>query len=284
MSTDPNHAKRHLKAHFGFTRMPFSKFTWAAHMFDSAAQRELRRGLLMWTEIRGLALVTGQTGVGKSITLRSFVKELAEARFKVFDFTYLPTTVTGFLRSLARKLGLPMRLHTADLFDDVQKRLITFQGDRGPHPILLIDDGEGLNVQVLDVLRRLTCYDLDAEDRFSLLLSGTDQLLTTVQHHALAPLRTRVAYAQTLRPFGVEDTRNYVRHHLERVEVDPRLFTDQAVQRLFHASAGNPRRINQLATQTMIQAAVTGRDAIDGDFVAQQIATHPLYKGTRSER
>lgn len=108
--------------------------------------------------------------------------------------------------------------------------------------------------------------------------------MRTLQHSALAPLRTRIGYAQTLRPFGVEDTRNYVRHHLQRVHVDPKLFSDEAVQRLFQASAGNPRRINQLATQSMIQAVVTGRDTIDGAFVAQQIAAHPLYQTTRSDR
>ena len=43
-------------------------------------------------------------------------------RFHVIDFDYLPTTQTGFLRSLCRKLGLPMRLHSADLFDAATAR------------------------------------------------------------------------------------------------------------------------------------------------------------------
>ena len=46
-----------------------------------------------------------------------------------------------------------------------------------------------------------------------------------------------------------------------------------------HASQGRPRSINQLALQSLIQAAVEGRDQIDGDFMAGQIAAHPLSEG-----
>ena len=283
MSDLNRHEKRRLRAHFAFSRMPFSKYMWAKHMFDSACQRELLHGLSMWTEIKGLALVTGASGVGKSISLRRFAHELDDARYRVLDFSYLPSTVHGFLRSLNRNLALPMRAHTTDLFDAVQRHLTTIAAEQGPHPVLLIDDAEGLTVPILDALRRLTCYDLDAEDRFSLLLSGTEDLLTALRHARLEPLRSRIVYAQALRPFALEDTRNYVRHHLQHAGADPSLFSDEAVRRLFQASHGRPRSINQLATHVLIRAVIEGRDALDGDFVARQIAAHPLYKSSHQE-
>jgi type II secretory pathway predicted ATPase ExeA len=270
--------KRKLRSHFGFSKMPFCKAMWAQQMFDSQSQREMLDGMLLWTELRGLALVTGPAGVGKSITLRRFTAELDEARVRVIDFEYLPTTTTGFLRSLSRKLGLPMRVHRADLFDAAQTYLRSFEKEHGPHPVLVIDNGEGLTVAVLDLLCRLTSYDLDAEDRFSILLAGTDQLLATLRDGSLASLRSRIAYAQTLRPFSLEDVRNYVNFHLSRAEVDPKLFTEEATKRIFQASQGRPRSINQLATQALIQAVVLGRESIDGEFVSHLVAAHPLYQ------
>jgi len=160
---------------------------------------------------------------------------------------------------------------------------MSYQNEHGPHPILLVDDAEGLKVPVLDLIRRLTCYELDAQDRFSILLVGTEQLLNTLRSAILAPLRSRLGYVQTLRPFSLEDTRNYVRYHLERASADPKLITDEAVKRLFQASKGVPRRINQLATQALILAAVRGRDQIDGEFMAKVIADHPLYETTGGE-
>jgi type II secretory pathway predicted ATPase ExeA len=216
--------------------------------------------------------------VGKSITLRRFASGLDQARWKVIDFSYLPSTPTGFLRTLCRKLGLPMRLHGVDLFDQAQYFLVNHQQEQGVHPIILVDDGEGLPVAVIDLLRRLTSFDLDSEDRFSIVLSGTEDLLATLAHSSLEPLRTRFSYVQGLRPFGLEDTRNYIQFHLTRAETSPKLFSDPAIRYLFSASAGRPRSINQLALQALIQAAVQGRDEIDGDFMNALIQSHPLFQ------
>lgn len=280
MSDLTGRQKLRLKAHFGFTKTPFHKSMKARDMFDSRGQRELYQALRMWVDLRGLALITGASGVGKSITLRRFVADLDEARYRVVRFTYLPTTVTGFLRSFSRSLGLRMRLHGSDLFDAAREHLVTYENEHGPHPVILIDDAEGISVPVLDAIRRLTAYELDAEDRFSVLFSATDGILTTLRHTGLEPLRSRIAYAQILRAFTLEDTRNYIRFHLTRADVDGDLFTDQAARHVFQATQGRPRAINQLCLQALVQAVVHGVERIEGKFMASQIAAHPLYQST----
>ena len=277
--TEPTTTQRkRLRAHFGFTKTPFHKAMKAGQMYDSQSQRELVAGLEMWTEIGGIALCTGPAGVGKSISLRRFVQSLDERRFHLIQFTYLPGTVNGFLRSMSRALGLRMRLHGADLFDAAREHLAGYEETHGPHPLLLIDDAEGLSVGVFDALRRLTAHDLDAEQRFSILLAGTEEVANTLRMPALESLRSRVAYAHALRPFTLEDTRNYMHFHLQRAEVEPTLLTDDACRKIFHASQGKPRHVNQLALHALIAAAAQGRDAIDGRFMQQMIAAHPLYR------
>jgi len=139
-----------------------------------------------------------RTRLAERLPLRRFTSGLDEARFLVIDFAYLPSTVTGFMRSLSRKRALPMRLHTADLFDAAQAYLTSYEKDHGAHPIIVLDDAEGLRVPVIDAIRRLTCYDLDSEDRFSVLLSGTEELLTKLADPVLTPLRSRFTYSYTL--------------------------------------------------------------------------------------
>jgi type II secretory pathway predicted ATPase ExeA len=270
--------KKRLRAHYGFTKIPFSKYVKSADMYDSQSQREMRFGLEMWLEVGGLALITGPTGVGKSITLRRFTSELDDSKYTVFGVQSPPATVHGFLRFLSRRFGLPMKQHTADLFDAAQKFLISHTQERGTHPILIIDDAEGLNPNVADAMRRLTIYDLDAEDRFSILVSGIEGLLQVLELNFLEPLRSRFSFGHGLRPFGLEDTRNYIRFHIERAEGDPNLFSDEAIKKIFHSSQGRPRTINQLCIGALILGALNGRDTINGTLLNTFINNHPLYK------
>jgi len=281
--TLPESHKLRLQSHFGFTKIPFCKNLWVSEMFDSRSQREAFQALQLWLDLRGLAVLCGPPGVGKSVTLRRFVQSLDEARHRVVLLSVVPTTAHGFLRAVNRILGLPMRLHLTDLFDQAQNHLASRSDEKDAHPVLVIDDAEGISVENLDILRRLTAYALDAEDRFSILLAGTDDLQRVLRDPRLEPLRSRIGYAQTLRPFGIEDARNYVTFHVRRCGARGDLFSEDAVRKLFAASHGRPRSINQLALQTLIHAAVEGRDTIDGAYITAQIAAHPLYDTTTPE-
>lgn len=272
--TIPKPDQRRLQAHYGFARLPFRKNMHAADMFDSRSQRELLHGLGYWLELHGMALVTGPVGVGKSITLRRFVQSLEEQRHRVIHLAMVPTTPVGFLRALNAALGLPMRAHVADLFLQAQRHLVA----DGPHPVLILDDAEGIRPELLDLLRRLTAHALDADDRFSVLISGTEAILPHLRTSALESLRSRLSFVHSLRPFNLEDARNYVTFHLQRAQAPKDLFTDDAVRRLFTHSGGRPRSVNQLALHALVTAAVQGRDKVDGDFMTQAIADHPLYE------
>jgi type II secretory pathway predicted ATPase ExeA len=174
--TLPEHQKLRLKAHFGFDKVPFCKNLWVSEMFDSRSQRDAVAALRMWVEIRGIGTLTGPVGVGKSVATRRLVQALDETRYRVVLLPSVPATPHGFLRAINRVLGLPMRLHLTDLFDQAHAHLTSRSAEDGPHPVLVLDDAEGTSVENLDLLRRLTAYALDSEDRFSVLLSGTDDL------------------------------------------------------------------------------------------------------------
>jgi type II secretory pathway predicted ATPase ExeA len=270
--------QRRLRTHFGFEKMPFSKYLKAKDMYDSKSQRELRLGLEIWLDVGGLALVSGPTGVGKSITLRRFATSLDDNKYKVYTIPFPPATVHGFLRLACRRFGLPMKHFTVDLFHTAQHFLINHEQEHGTHPLLIVDDAEGLYPDVADVLRRLTAFELDAEDRFSLLLAGIDSLLEVLELGILAPLRSRFSFGYSLKPFGFEDTKSYIRFCLSNAGSNDQLFSDDAIKRIFHLSQGKPRAINQLCMGALICAAIKGKDKIDDSLFRAFIADHPLYQ------
>ena len=269
--------KMRLVSHFGFSKMPFAKHLLAKDMYESKDQAALRCGLDMWLDIGGLALVSGPVGVGKSMNIRRFVNDLDNTRFAVYIIPFPTVTVYGFLRCLCRKFGQPLKNHTTDLFDTAQKFLINHEKEMGTHPILILDDAEGLYPEVADVVKSLTVYDLDAEDRFSILVCGIESLLDVLEAGVLLPLRSRFSFGHSLKPFGLDDTHGYIQFHLKRAGADPNLFSEEVVKRIFHISQGRPRTINQLAIGSLILAAMKGKHAVDGPFFKSFIAAHPLY-------
>lgn len=269
--------KRRLQAHYGFTGMPFRKGVHALKMFDSSSQRDFIHGLQLWPEVGGLGLAIGPTGVGKSIAVRRFLADLDDTRFRVLRFNQVPSTPIGFLRSLNRLLDLPMRRHATDLFDQARDHLNTYAETHGPRPVLVLDDAERTPPVTLDILRRLTNWELDAGDCFSALVIGTEDLLLTLKDPLLEPLRSRFLFVHHLRPFTLEDTKNYVRFHLTGAGARPEVLSDDAVKEVFLVSRGAPRLINQLVLHALILGVVQGLDRLDRNFVQRAVAAHPLF-------
>ena len=276
-TTVPEPVKVRLQSHFALARLPFRKTVKPDETFDSRAQRDLLYGLQMWAELRGMALATGPSGAGKSITVRRFLKSLDDSRFHVVTLRQSCTSLLNFLRSLNRALELPMRQHASDLFDQAHARLTANGPERGPHLLLVIDDAEAMRAESFDALRRLTNYALDAEDRFSVLVTGTEAVLRTLKDSTLDSFNTRLSFVHALKPFNLEDTRNYVSHQLRYAGARDELFAEGAVRKLFQASGGIARRVNQFALHAMVQGAVSGIDTISADFMQQQLNAHPLY-------
>ena len=278
-----NEQRIHLKSYFGFTRIPFTKYMWATKMFDASAQREMIDGLHLWLETRGIALLYGPAGVGKSITLRRFREELDDRRFDLFYLFNLRVTPTGFLRSLCRILALPVLYHQADLFDAISAFLGQYEERNRKYPIILFDDGDGLSDHLLELLRLMANFSMDSEDRFSFILSGTQKLALRLKEPQNEDLKQRIIFSHHLRGFTIDDARKYVRFHLKRAEAPKELFTDNAIQMIFHLAKGLPRVINQIALQTLIQAAIKRVENIDENFLKQHVLNNSLFDNTLQE-
>lgn len=269
--------KHRLQSAFNFSRMPFRKGIWAKQMFESDSQAELRDGLAMWCGIRGICLVCGPNGVGKSISLRRFRHDIGEKRYEIFYLCTLSRSPLGFFRSLCRALGIPVRQYLNDMYDAVAHFLGDFEQRTRKHPILIIDDASNLGDGLLETLRRLCNFEMDREDRFSLVLAGETTLGARMKEPQNLALHQRISYAHYLRGFALEDTKRYITYHLERADGPPKLFQENAVRLIFQLSKGYPRVINQVAIHTLIQAAIRNESKISDSFIRKFVLSNPLF-------
>jgi len=90
----------------GFTRQPFDKNIPTKQLFVSRQIQQLFSQLQQLLQRRGIALVTGEIGAGKSTAIRAFIDQLEPSRF---DIAYIadPTIgIRGMLNSIAIQLHL----------------------------------------------------------------------------------------------------------------------------------------------------------------------------------
>jgi type II secretory pathway predicted ATPase ExeA len=169
------------------------------------------------------------------------------------------------------------------MFDEVSASLGTIEETTGKHPLFIFDDCDNLSRDLLEYLRLLTNFQMDSEDRFSIILCGTDTLQSRLRDHQSCSFRQRITFCHTLRPFTVDDARAYIEFHLKRAEGPLDIFTDGAVASLFHLARGVPRIINQVAIQSLIQATIQKKEKIDEKLLQRFVANNPLLEGSPDE-
>jgi type II secretory pathway predicted ATPase ExeA len=272
-----------LQSYFGFSKMPFTKYMWATKMFKATGQKELLDGLNLWLDARGTAFIYGRPGVGKSITLRRFKAEIDDQRFDLFYLFNLRVTPLGFLRSLARCLSLPVVYQQSDLFDAISSHLEQYKDRTQKHPVIVFDDADGLSDRLLELLRSLSNFVMDSEDKCSFLLAATPRLASRLRCPQNEPLKQRIGFSHHLTAFTVDDTRRYVDFHLKRSEAPKELFSDSAVQMIFHLAKGLPRVINQIAFQALIRAAIKSKNRIDDAFLKQHVLVNSVFDANLDE-
>ena len=128
-----------LQARYGFSRMPFTASVPVGSLFASAAHKEAVARLRWLISARGLGVITGEVGCGKTVALRAAADGLDASRNTLI---YLPDPqvgVRGIHGVIAQALGKAPCFYTADLIPQVEAALAAEADERNRNVILAID-------------------------------------------------------------------------------------------------------------------------------------------------
>ena len=177
------------RKHFGLTRNPFAKDLDPADFFPSEAARELEVRLRYLLDLRGIGLVTGEVGSGKTSICRKVVSSLHSGLFRVFYVPLSTGNVMDMYKTIAWELGLPVERNRAALYRGIRNEITRLCLEAKTKPVLIVDEAQHLRSEVLEDLRLLTNYDMDSQNRLTLLLVGQAELrrrLSMAVHEALS--------------------------------------------------------------------------------------------------
>lgn len=258
--------------HFGLTGFPFDKQIPAEDLFLSAALHELAVRLGHLVEMSGIGLLTGDPGSGKSCAARALAARLHPGLYKVL---YVPLSTGNPLdlyKSIAWELGLPVERSRAALYRQIKAEVTRLLTEARTRPVLILDEAHGLRSDVLEEMRLLTNYAMDAHNRLCLLFCGQSELRRRLAMAVHEALNQRIVVRFHVPPLGRDELGPYLGHLLRRGGTELPLFEPAAVEALFQATQGLPRKINLLAHHTLIAAALHKAKAATADHVQAALA------------
>lgn len=258
-----------FEAFFGFARTPFHKSLPPADLFVSAQHQELLARLHYLAATRGLGVVSGEVGSGKSTTIRAWVPTLDPARYRVM-YLVAPSSPRALYRTICGHLGLEPAWLAADLARQVADAL-TALTTKGITPVLVVDEAQELSPTVLTALRFLTQAEMDSTSPLALILMGHPSLRQRLKLNTYEAFTQRVSLRFHLTGLTAPETGDYIRHHLRIAGRDQPLFTDAAVDLLFHHARGIPRVLNTLATQSLLGAFQARQNLVDEHVVQKAV-------------
>src|SRR5687768_2886233 len=244
--------------YFGLREKPFRKTPDPRYLYLGESHEEALEQLLFAVAEMELALLTGEVGAGKTLLTRALVDRVGDSH-EVGMILNPRLPPRQFLSAVASELGVPEpRFRSNELLDQIHERLLAL--DEAGRPALLIVDEAHLipGRATFEEIRLLTNFQLDDRNLIAVVLVGQPELRTRLEKKAFRPLTQRIGADFHLRALDAAEAAGYVRHRLAVAGGAPDLFSPAAIARLHQASAGIPRVLNHLATQSLLEAM--GRD------------------------
>ncbi|MCP4651859.1 MAG: AAA family ATPase [Candidatus Omnitrophica bacterium] len=252
-----------MRQALGFTREPFDKNVPAKKLYISQQMKQLFLKLSQLLHRRGIALITGEVGAGKSTAIRAFTEQLEK---NLFDIAYIadPTIgMRGILNSMAIQLNLEGGYFKWQLLDKLKYAIEKNSYDFKKTTILIIDEAQHMTTRTLEELRLFTNFKIDSQSPLNLILIGQPDVHKTIRLHSMLALSQRTNFRYHLSGLDKSEVKSYVAHHLELAGRTDQLFTDDVILEIFQHAKGIPRIINNLCYDCLLEICLLNKNIVD---------------------
>jgi type II secretory pathway predicted ATPase ExeA len=257
---------------YGFATTPFSRGLPTSKLFLASGQEELKARLSFLLRERGIALITGEIGSGKSTALRAFVDSLDPTRVSVVYTANPLIGSAGLYREMLTQLGEPVPFQRQQMVLALRRACDTLTHERKRTPILIVDEAHLLDQRMLEELRLLLNVRMDSQAAAALILVGHTELRRTLRLSIHEALWQRTLVRFHLRALDLTETGAYIRHQVEVAGYrGTALFSDGFIAKAFDYTKGIPRQINLVCTHALLAGCAQQKQVLDETIFRQVI-------------
>jgi general secretion pathway protein A len=267
------------KEFFGFTEKPFNTSPDPRFFYASSRHFEALNGL--WYAIdqrKGFVVITGDIGAGKTTVCRTLMSKLDKTT-KVALITNTNITPRELIATILEELEVDAGRGGSKqkLLSSLNHYLIQ-QLAADVNVVLIIDEAQNLSYRAMEEVRMLSNLETDREKLIQIILLGQPQLNARLETPKLEQFRQRIAFSYFIAPLSQPDAAEYINYRLKIAcpKGAQNIFTDLAIERLYHHTHGTPRLINLLCDSALLTAYVEGTRVITTRIIDEVAAERSL--------
>ncbi len=258
--------------HFGLTRSPFSLTPDPAFLYLSD-QHSLAYAMLEYGvhDQRGLTVLTGEIGMGKTTLLHRLLGELDGRILTIGNIFNTHQSFGTLLEWVCMAFGLPVDSKRPVVLMQALQDFLIAEHARGRHCLLIVDEAQNLSLDQLEQVRLLSNINSGEDLLLQIVLVGQPQLRSQLNAPRLVQLVQRITSEFHLTALELHDTLRYIRHRLRVAggRQKPSIFSLNAIAAIHHFSFGIPRIINKLCEYGLVVAYARGEDKVTLDVLIE---------------
>lgn len=256
---------------YGLLRTPFSRDIPTDQLYPSIMLEETLGRLEYAAERQLFAVVTGDCGTGKTTTIRRFKDMINPSKFTLMYLADSKLTPRHFYKGLLEQLGCESKIYRGDAKRQLHREIELMRGIHGLRPVVVVDEAHLLDREMLEEVRFLLNFRMDAQSPMALILVGQSELWERFQLQSYAAIRQRIDLQCKLPHFDRAQVGEYVKQHLAYAGAERDIFSDGAVDEIFRFSSGAARLVNKACTHCLIYGAQNGNRIIDDHMVKRVV-------------
>ena len=215
--------------------------------------------------------MTGEVGSGKTTVCRHVTAGLHPGLHRVYYVSLTTGNVLDMYKSIAWELGLPTERSRATAYRAIRNEISRLVTEAKQLPVLIVDEAQHLRNDVLEDLRLLTNFNMDAERRLCMLLVGLTELRRRLAMAVHESLSQRLVVRHHIGSLERNELDDYLTHRLRLAGCELPLFEPPAAEALFQGSRGLPRQINRIAHYALSAAALAKARTVDAEHMQQAL-------------